>query len=387
MTLRLLGAVGLVWTLALVGCDSGPPGSDPGSCDGAAAGAAGGPASDRVTLCALDEDGAPVAGAEVSIGGVSAGLTDATGKLDVDFTAASAIEVRAAGLVPHTLLGVSTERYGVVLARPTAPTRTVSGTVSGINELPLPPDGYRRVVEIRAASLFTPLSLTDGLAVGAPADCTLAGDTCTFELQVDERITHVNATVVDTTAAFSERVVAAFAASDPIEAGAADFAISGRDGGLSQVSLDAGLDVVIGVPGARIGDDVLLFGSPSATDTVPVPQSALGGSPWLAVIYDSASDELQAGVVQRPSASALAPPAPGVSIDGQTLTLPSGRVSTISIGASGDEQWRATVLDGRSTVSVPTADADRVAVLVHGLMEDEDVIESVRAVVTLPLTR
>lgn len=387
MKLGQLGAVGLAWMLALVGCDSGPPGSDPSSCEGATAGAAGGPASDRVTLCALDERGAPIAGAEVTIGGVSAGTTDATGELDVGYTVGSAIEVRADGRVPHTLLGVSTERYGVVLAPSTAPTRTVSGTVSGINELPLPPDGFRRVVEIRAASRFTPLSLAEGLAVGAPAECTLAGDTCSFELPVDARVSHVNATVVDTAGGFSERIVAAFAASGAIEEGAADFAIPGRDGGLSEVSLDGGVDVVIGVPGSRIGDDVLLFGSPSATDTVPVPQGALGGNPWLAVIYDSASDELQASVVQSPSSSAVAPPAPGVEIDGQTLTLPAGRVSTISLGAGGEELWRATVLDGRSTLSIPTGDGDQVAVLVHGPPGEDDATEGIEAVVTLPITR
>ena len=49
-----------------------------------------------------------------------------------------AIEVTAPGLVPHTVLGVSTRRFGVVLSRGSAATRTVTGTLSGINSLPLP---------------------------------------------------------------------------------------------------------------------------------------------------------------------------------------------------------------------------------------------------------
>ncbi|MCB9594538.1 MAG: hypothetical protein H6719_17530 [Sandaracinaceae bacterium] len=379
----------LLLCLALVGCDDGPPGSDPGSCAGAVAGPSGGAATDRVVLCVLDEDGAAVPGAAVSVSGMSVGVSDDTGKLEVDYTASSAIEISAAGLVPHTLLGVSSRRFGVVLPRASAGTRTITGTLSGINELHLPPDGYRRVVEIRGGNAFTPLSLTDGLAIGAPADCTLAGDTCTFSVEVDERVTHLNATVIDATSAFSDRLVAAFAIG-AVDGTTADFAISGRDGGLSEISVDAGTDIVIGVPGARVGDDVLLFGSPTATDTVPVPSEALGGTAWLAMIYTGPSDELHAGVVQRPSASTSAPPAPGVSIDGATLTLPSQRVSTISLGAGNTELWRATVLDGRTTVSVPTGDADRVAVIVHGASAtavEEGATRAIQAVVTLAITR
>lgn len=375
--------------LALAGCDGGPPGSDPGSCEGAVAGPSGGAATDRVVLCVLGEDGAAIAGAAVSIGGASAGVSDETGKLEVDVAPASAIEVSAPGLVPHTLLGVASRRYGVVLPRGSAGTRTITGTVTGINALPLPPDGYRRVVEIRAASPLAPLALTDGLAIGAPADCTLAGDECTFSIAVDDRVTHVNATVVDTTSAFADRLVAGFAVGT-IDGTTADLAIPGRDGGLFEVAVDAGLDVVIGVPGARIGDDVLLFGSPTSTETVPVPMGTLGGTAWLAVIYDGPSDELRAGVVQRPSAASTAPPAPAVAIEATTLTLPSDRLSTLSVGRGATEIWRATVLDGRSTVSLPMGDADRVAVLVHGAASsavDEGALDGVQAVVSLPVVR
>lgn len=375
--------------VALAGCDSGPPGSDPGSCDGATAGPSGGPASGRVVLCVLDDTGGAIAGASVSVGGTAAGVSDDAGKIEVDVGPGSAVEVSAPGLVPHTLLGVSSRRFGVVLPRGATGTRTVTGTVSGINELPLPPDGYRRVVEIRAASRFDPLSLTDGLAVGAPADCTLAGDECTFSIEVDERVGHVNATVVDTTSAFADRLVAGFALG-AIDGTTAAFAIGGRDGGLAPVTLDAGIDVVIGVPGTRVGDDVLLFGSPTSTDSIPVPAEAVGGTPWLAVIYDSASDELAAGVVLRPSGTTTAPEAPGVSIEGTTLTLPSERVSTLSLGRGSAEVWRATVLDGRTTVSVPSGDADRVSVLVHGAgssATEAGALDRIQAVVSLPVVR
>ncbi|MBX3273439.1 MAG: hypothetical protein KF729_24460 [Sandaracinaceae bacterium] len=386
---RTAGAIlGFALLFSFAGCDGGPPGSDPGSCEGAPAGPSGGAATDRAVLCALDEAGAPIAGAEVAIGGAPAGVTDARGRVEVDLAPGSAIELAAAGRVPHTLLGVGSRRYGVVLASATPRTRTITGTVSGINALPRPPDGFRRVVEVRAASRFTPLGLAEGIAVGAPVDCTLAGDECAFTLEVEEGVEHVGATVVDATSAFADRRVAAFAFGAIVD-GAASFAIPGRDGGLFAVELDAGLDVVVGVPGARVGDDVLLFGSPTATDLVPVPGEALGGTAWLAVIYAGATDELHAGVVVEPGANASAPSAPGVRIGGMALTLPAGRLSTISVARAGVERWRATVLDGRTTVSVPSADADRVAVLVHGPAggHTPDAIRTVEAVSVLPVIR
>lgn len=363
---------------------------DPENCNGAPLGPSAGPAEGTVTICVFDETGAPLAGADVNVSGTSAGLSDDTGRVDVAVGGGSAIEVSSAGLVTHTLLGVTSRRFGVQLPRGSAPTRTVDGTLTNIAVLPRPPDGYRRVIKIRAGSLFTPLSLTEGLAIGAPADCTLAGDECTFSIEVDERVTHINATVVDTTAAFSDRLVAAFSISDAIVDGDVTFAIPSREGGLELIELDAGLDVVVAVPGARVGNDVILFGSPTATDVVPVPDSSVAPNNWLAVIYAGASDELHAGILLNPASPTTAPSALGVSIEGTSLRIPSERLATISLARGGEEIWRATVLDGRPMISMPSTDADQVAVLIHAgstFSSDEGVLDRIEAVVTLPIVR
>ena len=324
----------------------------------------------------------------MNVGGTLAGTSDPAGQVDVDVQPGSAIEVGATDLVSHTLLGVSSRRFGVVLPAATTRTRTVTGTLSGINDLRLPPDGYRRVVEIRAGNTLTPLSLRDGLAIGAPADCTLAGDECSFTIEVDERVSHVNATIVDTTDAFADRLVAAFAISGTITEGSVSFAVPGREGGTQPVVLESGLDVVVGVPGARVGDDIMLFGSPTSTSDVPVP--TLGEGSWLAVIYGGTSDELHAGIVQSPGSTTSAPSAPSVSIDGTSLSLPSGRLTTISLARGSTELWRATVLDGRGALSVPGTDADTVCVVVHGPStgaSEPGALEDVEAVVALPIVR
>ena len=380
--LRLLPAALAVLALAC----GGDPATDPTNCEAAPLGPSGGASDGTITLCVFDDAGNALSGAAVSIGGTSAGTTDATGRLDVD--ASDAIEVSSAGLVSHTLLGVTSRRFGVVLPRGALTTRTVSGTVTGISDLPAPEAGYRRVVQIRAGSAFAPLPLVDELTNAAPADCTLAGDECTFTIEVDDRVSRVNATVIDTTMSFADVTIAGFAISDAFTGNEVEFALPGREGGLEEITLDAGPDVVVGVPGARVGDDVLLFSSPTSTATIPVPDATVSESNWLAVIYDAgAADELEAGVVIDPDASTRAPPAPGISITGAMLQLPSARISTVSLGRGSDEVWRATVLDGRSTLSLPSTDADRVAVMIHtdaGFSDDEGVLDRVEAVVSLP---
>lgn len=375
--------------LALVACGE-PTTDNPTDCVDAPPGPSGGLAEGTITLCVIDEGGAPIAGASVSVSGMAVGISDDAGRLDVTVGPGNAIEVSSGELVPHTLLGVTSRRYGVELPRRSAPTRTVTGTLTGIGDLRLPPAGYRRVVEIRAGSLFAPLSLTDALVIGAPSECTLAGDECTFTLEVDERVSRVNATVVDTTSAFADRLDAAFSVSEPIVDGMTTLSLPGREGGLMPIDLGAGTDVTVAVPGARVGGDVMLFGSPSATDIVPVPDASVASTPWLAVIYGGASDELHSSVLVGPAASTSAPPAPTVSNAGNTLRVPSERLATISLGRGNEELWRATVLDGRATVSLPDLDADRVAVIVHAgssFAADQGVLDRIEAVVTLPIVR
>lgn len=375
--------------LLLVACGDGGATPPVTSCEDAVPGPSGGTVTGRVTICALDETGAPVVGAAVDVGGVEAGVTDETGKLNADVSATDAVEVSAGGFVTHTLHGVASRRYGVVLARPTATTRTVSGTITGINALPPPPDTYRRVIEIRAGTPMAPYPLAREIAVGAPVDCTIAGDECTFSIELDSRATRVNATVVNTTSAFADRIVAAYAVSDPVTDGPTDFVIP-EGAGMSEVALDAPATAVLSVGGARYGDEVMLFGSGSSLTAVAVPAPPISGTPWLAVIFDSAGDELVTGVLSQPPASTGAPAIPGVALTGSTLQLPSDRTATVSLMDGTAEVWRATVVDGRSELVLPTITADTVAVVLHGSSSNNTEsgdLDGVEGVVQLPVVR
>ncbi|HHH29545.1 MAG TPA: hypothetical protein ENK57_14525 [Polyangiaceae bacterium] len=294
--------------------------------------------------------------------------TDASGRAVVSVEGAAAdFEVSAAGRVTRAILGATTERFTVVVAPPTAGTRTLTATVTGLSSLPAPASGVRRTVRVRPSAPTSPGAIAAELGRDAIEVCVVAGDECEITLDAPAASERLGVAVIDEAAGSRERSVVAFAVSDPIADGPEVIDLSAADA-IAMVTLEMSPpDAVVGVPGLGIGaGQVVFFAGGSSLTTASVPGGGRG-RPWLALVYDRADRELLAGVAQDPASSVQIPAAPRISFDGSSVELVSSPVSTLSLFDGEQERWRVTVLDGRARVQLPAAESGaRVVVVSHG---------------------
>lgn len=238
----------------------------------------------RFSLIA-EENGAPIAGGDVIVDGVSIGTTDASGIVEGEYNDGHLVEAvgSASGRAGGAYVGGARDTITITLARSTAPAmHTVSGSIDGWDGLAPPAAGHRMVALVdrsRPVSevMISGVGAADPIAAADAAACVRDSMTpapCNWSLAVPEGTWSIAAAIViidgmGTTASDDDTVVSveSFGIATAVE-------VAGDVSGvmlapaaavmLSAMVPDPGSGLeVIGVPGVGVGGTVLVFPVPA----------------------------------------------------------------------------------------------------------------------------
>ncbi len=327
-----------------------------------------------VHVTVIDEaDGAVIEGATVLVDGVEQGQTDAHGQLSVTIAAADRVEARAPGRVTTAFLGAGASVQTIPLALSGLSMTALHAEVAGYADLQ-PPAG----TTVRATIGRVVDSIDE---VGPPLVVCEGGTECRFDgpvpagrVQLFAQIDAVDPGPTDDPA---DDIVTplSFGLSDALQLAPGlitDLRVERfRDEALVEVEVIPasadGFDEVVGVPGIRLGEGVIVFFDRPGGGRFLLPRTegALAtASFWAITRARSAAGESITVARQRPGAidpRPVGPPAPPLP----TLTAGSGGyviggVERALIYELRSEDERVVVFDGRDQIASTDEDASLV---------------------------
>jgi hypothetical protein len=387
--------------LGLVACggtggngDDAPSNVDPKLIAGG--GVSDGPLGDTLHVHVVEADSAtPIAGATVTVGDQTA-QTDAAGLATFavagdPVTVSATMAMRAA----TTWVGVDGANVTIPLERTrrTIPMARVTGDITNWFNLPNPPLGKYTLGLVMYSFLDDPSAPENSIAQatngGTPANiCLNTGlqNNCMFQLNTRIGKQVLSAVIVEgdprgtnNDTSDDTYTLIGYAVSDPMTLADGEMKTNVKLAQLTTPTMNlavtfpaapAGMSHVIAIPELALGDaGRLVFPLPpltpaAATAKVPTPGGAIAGTYELVALATpsaTATTPFSTAFVHDVSGSATVPsflPAPAVATGGAIAFSGDANFKTAQLKRNGDTLWNLAVLDGTTSVTLPTLTPD-----------------------------